>query len=43
MVSKHGIKMKAAVKEQRSLLELIYVIWKTNKEYDTSYLQNNNI
>lgn len=43
MVSKHGIKMKAAVAVQRRLLELIYVIWKTNKEYDANYLQNNNI
>ena len=41
--SKHWIKMKAAVAVQRRLLELMYVIWKTNKEYDAKYLQNNNI
>jgi transposase len=39
LVSKHGIKMKAAVAVQRKLLELIYVIWKTNKVYDDHYLQ----
>lgn len=39
LVSKHGIKMKAAVSVQRKLLELIYVIFKSNKSYDSTYLQ----
>lgn len=39
LVSKHGIKMKAVVALQRKLLELIYVVWKTNKSYDKDYLQ----
>jgi len=40
LVSKHGIKMKAAVAVQRKLMELIYVIWKTNKIYDKTYLMH---
>lgn len=39
LVSKHGIKMKAAVAVQRKLLELIYIIFKTEKIYDKEYLQ----
>jgi len=39
LLSKHGIKMKAAVAVQRKLLELIYVIWKTDTAYDKNYLQ----
>jgi transposase len=39
LVSKHGIKMKAAVAVQRKLLELIYIIFKTEKVYDKEYLQ----
>lgn len=39
LVSKHGIKMKAAVAIQRKLLEMIYVIYKTNRPYDKKYLQ----
>lgn len=38
LVSKHGIKMKAAVAVQRRLLEMIYTIYKTNKKYDKQYL-----
>jgi transposase len=37
LVSKHGIKMKAAVAVQRRLLELIYTLWTTNKPYDKNY------
>lgn len=37
LVSKHGIKMKAAVAIQRKLIELIYVIWKTNRAFDKHY------
>lgn len=39
LVSKHGIKMKAAVAVQRKLLELIYIVFKTEKQYDKEYLQ----
>lgn len=39
LVSKHGIKMKAAVAVQRKLLELIYTVWITNTPYDPNYLQ----
>jgi transposase len=39
LVSKHGIKMKAAVAVQRKLLELIYVLWSTNTKYDENHLQ----
>jgi transposase len=39
LVSKHGIKMKAAVAVQRKLLEMVYIIFKTQKPYDKNYLQ----
>lgn len=39
LVSKHGIKMKAAVAVQRKLLVLIYTLWKKNQEFDESYSQ----
>jgi transposase len=39
LVSKHGIKMKAAVAVQRKLLEMIYTLYKTNTPYDKAYLQ----
>jgi transposase len=39
LVGKHGIKMKAAVAVQRKLLELAYIVFKTNKPYDKSYLK----
>jgi transposase len=38
LVSKHGIKMKAAVAVQRKLLEMVFTIYKTNKKYDKDYL-----
>jgi transposase len=38
LVSKHGIKMKAAVAIQRKLLEIIYTLYKTNTVYDPEYL-----
>ena len=37
LVSKHGIKMKAVVAVQRKILELIYVIYKTDKRFDKEY------
>lgn len=39
LVSKHGIKMKAATAVQRKLLELIYIIFKTEKVYEREYMQ----
>lgn len=39
LIAKHGIKMKAAVAIQRKLLELIYIIYKTNKVFDKDYFQ----
>ena len=39
LVVKHGIKMKAVVAVQRKVLELIYIIFKTQKKYDKEYLQ----
>ena len=39
LVSKHGIKMKAAVAVQRRLLELIYTIFKTQKIYDKDFMK----
>lgn len=39
LVSRHGIKMKAAVAVQRKLLELIYTVFKTGKKYEKEYLQ----
>ena len=38
LVSKHGVKMKAAVAVQRKLLEMIYTIYKTNTLFDKDYL-----
>lgn len=37
LVSKHGIKMKAAVAVQRKILELIYTIYTTGKAFDANY------
>ena len=37
LVSKHGIKMKAAVAVQRKLLILIYTIWKNDSVFDPDY------
>lgn len=37
LVSRHGIKMKAAVAVQRKLLEMIYIIYKTNTAFDKNY------
>ena len=39
LVAKHGIKMKAAVAVQRKLLELIYIVYKTERPDDKEYLQ----
>jgi len=37
MVSKHGIKMKALIAIQRKILELTYVLFKKQTEYDKEY------
>jgi transposase len=41
LVSKNGVKMKAVVAVQRKLLEMIYIIYKTQRPYDKNYLQKN--
>jgi len=43
LISKHGIKMKAVVAIQRKLLEMMYILYKTNKSYDKNYLQNKTV
>jgi hypothetical protein len=42
LVSKHGIKMKAAVAVQRKLLEMIYVLYKNNVAYDKAFFKKGN-
>ena len=39
LVSKHGIKMKAAVAVQRKLLEMMYTVYKTDKKYDKNFFR----
>ncbi|MDQ6482665.1 IS110 family transposase [Dyadobacter sp. LHD-138] len=39
LVSKHGIKMKAAVAIQRKLLELMFTLFKTNEKYDSNHFK----
>src|SRR6187402_1229069 len=41
LVSKHGIKMKAAVAVQRKLLEMIYTVYKSQTLYNEGYLKIN--
>lgn len=43
LVSKHGIKMKAAVAVQRKLLELSYTIFKSGIAYNKNYLQEEKV
>lgn len=43
LVSKHGVKMKALVAIQRKILELIYVLFKNETEYDKDYLIKNSV
>jgi len=40
LVSRHGIKMKAAVAVQKKILELVYVLWKKEEMFDQQYLKN---
>jgi len=41
LVSKHGIKMKAAVAVQRKLLEMIYTVYSKNTAFDKNYSNQN--
>ena len=43
LVSRHGIKMKAVVAVERKLLEMIYTLYKTNKQYDKEYLKKTEV
>ncbi len=43
LVSKHGIKMKAAVAVQRKLLEMMYTLYKTNTVYDKDYFKQDDL
>lgn len=43
LVSKHGIKMKAAVAIQRKLLEIVYAVYKTNTAFDKNFLNRTHI
>lgn len=40
LVSKHGIKMKAAVAVQRKILELMFSIFNSEKPFDKDYIQS---
>lgn len=37
LLSKHGIKMKAAVSVQRKMLVLMFILWKTDKPFDPEH------
>jgi transposase len=43
LVSKHGIKMKAAVAVQRKLLEMIYTVFSKKTMYDKNYIILNKV
>lgn len=43
LISRHGIKMKAAVAIQRKLLEMTFTVFKTNKKYEKDYLKNTEV
>lgn len=43
IVSKQGIKMKAAVAVQRKLLEMIFSLYKTGKPFDKNYLMKTDV
>jgi len=43
LISKHGIKMKAAIAVQRKLLELLYILFKTKNKYEPDYLSKQEI
>jgi transposase len=37
LVARHGVKMKAVVAVQRRILELMYVLYRTNTPYDKNF------
>ena len=41
LVSKHGIKMKAAVAVQRKLLEMMFTLFKNQTKYDKNFFNKN--
>ena len=43
LVAKHGIKMKALIAVQRRVLELIYILYKNETEYDKEYTTKNSV
>ena len=43
LVAKHGIKMKALIAVQRKVLELIYILYKNETEYDKEYTTKNSV
>lgn len=43
LVSKHGIKMKAAVAVQRKMLELMFILFKTRVPYKKNYLSTTSL
>jgi transposase len=43
LVSRHGIKMKAAVAVQRKLLEMMYTLYKTKAWYDKDYFKKGEV
>jgi transposase len=40
LVSRHGIKMKAAIAVQRKLLEMMFTVFKKQEKYDKDYFKN---
>lgn len=40
LVSRHGIKMKAAIAVQRKLLEMMFTVFKKQEKYDKDYFRN---
>lgn len=42
LVSRHGIKMKAAVAVQRKLLEMMFTVFKKQEKYDRDYFKKQN-
>ncbi len=39
LVSRHGIKMKAAVADKRKLLEMMFTVFKKQEKYDRDYFK----
>ena len=43
LVAKHGIKIKALIAVQRRVLELMYILYKNETEYDKDYATKNSV